>query len=188
MRTLSDAVAAHLAGRAIRPALLAAITLPDASVHRYWSGIGTLTWNGESWTGLGKLGRITGAGETAEIRTVETAYTLMGVTDFDELNVFLATAIRNGTAQAWLAFLNDDETVIPDPVQIDDSILDRANPRFGEDGSAALTLSATSAIFNFAATPGLYITHEEQQREYLGDTGFDRIPGLASRVVAWTPT
>jgi len=177
-----------MAGRAIKPALLAAITLPDATVHRYWSGVGTLVWGGSYWLGLGKLGRISGAGTTAEIRTVETAYTLMGVTDFAEMNTFLETSIRNGTATAWLAFLDDADAVIPDPVMIDSSILDRAIPRLGGDGTAEMSLAATSAIFNFAATPGLYITHEEQQREFPGDTGFNRIPGLASRVVAWTPT
>lgn len=189
MKDLSIAVDEGLRGRAMRLGILAELTLPSGDVHRFWSGAGTLTWDGEDFAGVARLGRITGAGETAEVRTTETIYSIAGVTDFESLNDFLADPIRGGTAKAWLALLDENEQVIADPILIDESVLDTASPSFSEDGSAVLNLNGTSAIFRWQKPVGRFITHEDQQEEYAGDTGFDRIPTeVASKQVSWTRT
>lgn len=190
MKSLTPAVDEALRGRELRLAILASFVLPGGATHRFWSGAGTLTWDGAGFTGVARLGRITGAGETAEIRATETIYSLAGISDFDSLDDFLsATPIRGGTATAWLALLDDAEQVIAEPVMIDESILDTATPAFAADGSAVLNLNATSAIFRWQKPIGRFITHEDQQETYPGDTGFDRIPTeVASKQVSWTRT
>lgn len=188
MKSLSIAVDNALRAGSLRLAMLAEFELTDAT-YRFWSGPGTLTWNGNDFLGVARLGRISGAGETAEIRTTETTYSLAGITDFPELSEFLETPVRGCPARAWLALLDDDGAVIPDPILIDDSILDTATTVFAEDGSAVLNLNATSAVFYWQRPISRFITNEDQQVLYPGDTGFDRIPTeVASKQVSWTRT
>lgn len=187
MKSFSPAVDAMLRGKVQRIAFLAEFALADT--YPFWSGVGTLVYDGNSYTGVGRLGRIAGAGQTAEVRTVETSYELAGISDFAELNAFLEAPVRNKRAKAWLAFLDEAGAVIPDPILIDESILDVATPYLAEDGTAVMKLSGTSAMFYWSRPVGLMITHEQQQADYPGDTGFDRIPTeVASKQVAWTQT
>lgn len=188
MKELTPAIDELLRGRSMRAAILATFELADAT-HRFWSGAGTLTWDGDEFLGVARLGRITGAGETTEIRTTETVYSLAGISDFESLNDFLSSPVRGSIATAWLAFLDEDGHVIEDPILIDQSIIDTASPVFSGDGSAVLNLNATSAVFRWQKPIGRFITHEDQQEDFPGDTGFDRIPTeVASKQVSWTST
>ncbi|MBG1232970.1 hypothetical protein [Aestuariivirga litoralis] len=187
MKSLGWMIDQLLRGPTMRVALLVELTLP-AGTDRLWSGAGSLVWNGNTFKGLGRLGRVSGAGETAEIRTTETTYAMSGIVDIEGINNYINSPIRGGIAKCWLAFLNDDETIIPDPVLIDITELDTAGLTFAEDGTATLALRGTSAIFNFKKPRGRYVSNEQQQADYPGDTGMDRVPGLASRTVSWTRT
>jgi len=186
VKTLTNAVLAQLRKRETRAAILCELDLPGGAIERLWSGAGTLTWNGNPYYGLGKLGKISGAGETAEIRTTETTYQLSGIVDAEALNNFILNPVRNGVATAWLAFLDEDEQVIANPVIIDQSILDTAAVLEGEDGTSTLALRGTSDIFDMKRPRGRYVSNEQQQADYPGDTGMDRVPGLANRTVSWT--
>lgn len=188
MKALTPEMDEVLRGRSLRLAFLVSFELA-AETHRFWSGAGTLTWDGEDYIGVARLGRVSGAGETAEIRTTETVYSLSGVTDFDGLNDFLETPIRGRIATTWLAALDEDGQVIADPVLIDQSVLDTATPSFSENGTAEVSLNATSAMFYWLKPVSRFITNEDQQEDYPGDTGFDRIPTeVASKQVSWTRT
>lgn len=187
MKTLTRDIDNLLRGKSMKGAILAQFDLPSGS-QRLWSGAGTLTYGGNSWTSVGRLGRISGAGETSEIRTNETGYELSGVVDLVALNLFLSTPIRGSQARAWIAFLDNAEQVIPDPILIDWSILDTATVIDAEDGASTLSIRGTSAVFDFRKPIGHYVTNEQLQKDYPGDTGFDRIPGLADRTVSWTKT
>jgi len=187
VKTLTTTVDNLLRGSSLRGCLLVELTLP-AATERLWSGIGTLTWNGNDFVGIGKLGRIVGAGETAEVRTTETSYQMNGIIDSVALNDFISNPVRNGIAKAWLVFLDDNEQVIPNPILIDETILDTASVHYAASGEATLTLRGTSAVFDFRRPRGRNLTNEQLQADYPGDTGLDRIPGLANRGVSWTPT
>lgn len=188
MKDLSIAMDNALRSDSLRVAFLAEFLLAD-DTYRFWSGAGTLTWDGADFIGVARLGRISGAGETAEIRTTETVYSLAGISDFESLDAFLGTPVRGRLARAWFAVLDDEGQVVADPVLIDESVLDTASPTFAADGAAVLNLNATSAMFYWQRPIALFITNEDQQVAFLGDTGFDRIPTeVASKQVSWTRT
>lgn len=189
MKPVSIAVEAALLSKAMRYGFLAEIDTPVYGLTHFWSGAGTLSYNGYSWIGLGLLGAIQGMGETAEVRTTETRYALAGITDNTELHKFLEQPVRGHIAKAWFAVMDEQGQVIPDPIQIDETLLDTATVSTAEDLVSTLILVGTSAIFDFRRPKTLAITHEQQQLDYPGDTGFDRIPTeVADKQISWTDT
>lgn len=186
MKTVSIAVESALLSKALRYGFLAEVDTAQGLTH-FWSGVGTLVWDGYSWLGLGLLGRISGMGETAEVRTTETRYELSGITANTELSKFLESPVRGRLARAWFAALDEKYQVIPDPIQIDETLLDTATVTTAEDLVSTLALIGTSAIFDFRRPKSLGITHEQQQLDFPGDTGFDRVPTeVADKQVSWT--
>jgi len=188
VRTVSIAVEAALLSKSMRYGFLAEVET-SVGLTQFWSGPGTLSYDGKSWLGLGALGRISGMGETAEVRTTETRYELSGISNNTELAKFLNNPVRGLLAKAWFALMDDQNQVIPDPIQIDETLLDTATVLTSENMISTLILVGTSAIFDFRRPKTLAITHEQQQLDYLGDTGFDRIPTeVADKQVSWTNT
>lgn len=186
MKTISLEMDDALRSRAMRYGFLAEIETAGGTV-RLWSGVGTLSWDGFDWLGLGRLGRISGMGETGEVRTVETRYELAGINDNDSLSDFLDTPVRGYLARAWLALMDEDGAVIADPIQIDETVLDTATVSVQDDLSSVLILTGNSAIFDFRRAKALGITNEQQQQDFPGDTGFDRVPTeVADKTVSWT--
>lgn len=188
MRTLTTQIENELISRSVRIGILVFINHPSGDV-RVWSGLGTIQWDGFSWIGLGKLGRIQGIGETTEIRTSETQYQLAGVTIDATAAQIIAQPIYDREAKTWLAFLSENMAVLPDPILIDQSNLDYAQAMVDEDLRQWLTLFGRSAIYDFRRPTRIFITNEQQQFEHAGDTGFDRIPTeVVDKEIKWTPT
>jgi len=85
--------------------------------------------------------------------------------------------------------MDEQGAVVPDPIQIDETLLDTASVVTGEDLISTLILVGTSAIFDFRRPKTLGITHEQQQLDFPGDTGFDRVPTeVADKQISWTDT
>lgn len=183
MKTVTAAFEAALRSPSIRLAFLAEIH--DAGGPNYfWSGAGTLSYDGRSWVGVGRLGRVRGAGESTEVVTQETEYSLLIPYIDSALADFAAEDVRGGTAKTWLALLDDNEAVIADPLLIDESVIDRASVSVD---SATLVLTGQSALFNFGAASRVAYTNEQQQGDFSGDTGFDRIQTeVVDREIRWT--
>lgn len=156
----------------------------------FWSGVGKMRYDSYDWIGLGLLGRISGMGETAEVRIVETRYEMSGVaSENPEISKFLDQPIRGYIAKTWFALLDENYRIIPDPIQIDETILDTATTVDAEDGTSTLVLIGESAIFNYRRPKSLAITHEQHQLDFPGSTGMSRIPTeVADKTISWTET
>ena len=78
MRDLSPTFAAAVAAGTIAPAVLAFLDFDGAPV-RVWTGIGSLSYGGETWLGLGSLGAIDPIEEYSEIRSGSVTLTITQV-------------------------------------------------------------------------------------------------------------
>jgi hypothetical protein len=78
-RDLDTTLAADLAGPNFQPVLLASLAFRSQTVH-YWSGRGSLVWNGMTFEGIGTVGRMgaIGAG-TAEVGETGTTLEASGL-------------------------------------------------------------------------------------------------------------
>ncbi len=132
-----------------------------------------VTWNSQTWTGLGSLLSIGALEETTEIAAVGLSIKLSGVND-----ALLAAAYnaqyQGRLVQVWVAPLTDalaftDVRLIwvgyADTMRIDDS-------------EVSITLDAEHALARLARAPGGTYNDADQQSRYAADKGLEYVAAL----------
>src|SRR5438105_3790085 len=64
---LDAALLAELRSGKFSPALFVEADFASGPIY-LWTGVGSITWNGHTWTGVGKFGQVSGALETRSVR------------------------------------------------------------------------------------------------------------------------
>lgn len=166
-------------------ALLAEIEHPDGT-GRFWTGIGPLQWNGYQWTGAGALGSITPIKQTSALQIQELNFTMSGIAP--EIVATLNDNVRNLGGRVWMACLGQGNSVVADPYQIVDAVLDYQSLAAAEDGSVAISITARTGFYTLERALDEAWTTEEQKLTYPTDSGLDMIPSLQNQDIQWTPT
>lgn len=165
--------------------VMAAIDAPSG-ISRMWSGIGTLSYGGYDWYGVGLLGKITGIGGAKNLAVHTVTFELRGVPL--ESRPYLELNLRNRPAQAWIAALKPRRLEVDgDPYLAVDGKCDQPTLSIGQDGSATVKLIVSEPIFQLERALDLAWTSEWIKATY-GDTisGLDMIPELVNANVSWT--
>ena len=76
-RELSSAVAAAVSAQVVRPALLYEGEFP-AGTLRMWTGMGTISWDGQTWVGGGQMLSFSAIGESSDTRALGMEISLSG--------------------------------------------------------------------------------------------------------------
>jgi hypothetical protein len=71
-------MSSHLGDGVIQPVVLAQLTLKSGVVY-VWSGVGDLVWNGNTYTGVGYLGKVGEITEASAVQAEGTTLTLSGI-------------------------------------------------------------------------------------------------------------
>lgn len=184
-RPMTAAMAKALKGGAPR-ALIVEIEHPDG-IGRFWSSIGTLAWNGETWAGTGVMGSVSPVTQTSDLSIQEMSFALSGVDP--EVVSQLSDTVRNLSGRAWLACLNDRGGVVRNPYELIDAVLDYQTFEVADDGSGAqIKIIARSGFYTLERAIDECWSPEDQKVRYPGDTGLDMLPLLEKQDVLWTPS
>jgi hypothetical protein len=162
-------------------ALLAEIDHPD-SIVRVWTGIGTLRYDGQDWTGLGVLGRVRGASESSSLSIKQVTFELSGVPP--ESTQFLSARVRNREAQVWLAVVDHGKVYI-EPHLVIWAKMDYQRLKVDDSGLARIEIIANVGFWNIERATNRTWTHEEQQSDYPGDVGLSLLPELTDKESNW---
>lgn len=151
----------------------------------FCSGLGSRSWDGHTWSGVGNLGTISPVKHSSEIAIQDIAFTISGVDA--ALIAKLADDVRNRAGLAWLACLDEVDQVVRDPYQLVDSELDYQVFETKDDGTATITIIAHSGFYTLDRGVEEAWTPENQKLTYPLDTGMDMIPSLQKQDLLWTP-
>lgn len=166
-----------------RPLLLLAEIDHPSGVARFWSGVGTLPWNGYTWTGAGRLGTVSPIRHTSDLKIQEIAFTLSGVSPDDVAE--LDDDVRNRSGKAWLACLDENGNVVSNPVQIVDAQLDYQS--FSADDNSVITITARTGFYTLERALDERWSTEDQKRTYASDSGLDLLAELQNKSIQWKP-
>lgn len=180
MRDLTDPMKAALTARLIQPAILAELTF-RSGVARVWTGIGDLSFAGNTFKGVGGLGSI---GTITENTTVEAAGTSVSLNGIDPTLYAdcMSDIVTGQPASIWLACLNGNSVVGSTLLfsgQIDQPLVTE-----GPD-DISITLNLENKLVNLQRANRKLWTPAEQRRKFPSDSGFDYVPSLIDTANVW---
>lgn len=181
-RPILPAVSAETEKGLLYPALLVELEFDSAPV-RMWSGIGDLVWNGKTFQGAGQFGRIAGATETTELRAVGRTMELSGI-DPAIAALALGEDYQDRPARTWLALLDANGLVIPDPVLLFDDTMDTMTIR-DSAATASIQLAVESELTGLLQASERRYTDLDQKIDHPEDKFFEYVAALEEKELLW---
>jgi hypothetical protein len=182
-RDLTAGMSAAVTADRVEPVLFYEGEFASGTI-RLWTGIGEKVWNGQTWTGAGRLLGIEPVEETSEIRAVPLSVSLsMGLND-DQLQIALAQC-RNGLpGSVWLGALDATGAVIVDPYLSFSGRLDV--PDIVDAAvETKIVIRYESRLIDLERIRARRYTSEDQAIDHPGDRGCDYVPSLQDAQIPW---
>lgn len=181
-RGLSGTMTSAAAATVVRPGLLAYFDFSGGAV-RVHSGLGPLSWGGNTYTGLGDLGSVSTVKETTETRANGMQFTLSGIPSTMVTRI-LAEDYRGRSCKLWLAFFSSADAILSDPLLLFSGRMDQCLLR-DDGGTSVCTITAESRLVELQRSRERRRTDEDQKSLFSGDRGFEYVAGLQDRQIHW---
>lgn len=180
-RDLTASMLAAIQAGNVRPALLYEGTFVNAGTGateylRLWTGVGTLSWDGKSWTGGGGLLSISAIGESSRVQAIGFEVSMSGQ-DTTKVSLALQSVRKNRDGKLWLALFDAAGAVIADPYLLKRGLFSQI-PIRDDGGTATITAVYEDRLDALNIPRELRYTHESQQLRSPGDTGFKKVEAL----------
>lgn len=165
-----------------RPILIADIETSDGNV-RVWTGIGNLSFNGQTFYGIAGLGGISAIKESgSEVRANAVSMLLTGIPSADIAKA-LSTNYRGRPGTIWLGFLSDDGDLI-DSIILFKGTMDAVNLAEGPETSSIIA-AAESRLADLDRPRLRRYTDEDQKALFPGDDGLEYVEGIQNEELVW---
>jgi hypothetical protein len=175
MRDMTSAYQAAISSAMLRPALFVQATFVSGPLY-VWSGMGPITWNGQTWIGVGTLGTVSTIEEGSTVSAKGVTLTLSGLdptllTDvMEEFQVGLPALV-------YLGVFDSTGALIADPVCCFSGRMDQ--PTIDISGTtASIAINCENRLVEMNVSVERRYTDEDQQLDYPGDLGFQFVNGI----------
>jgi hypothetical protein len=178
----------------VRAAFLVNVQFKNETLYT-WNGLGPITWNGNTYTGVGDFGSVSSIPETSDVSAQNVTLTLGGIPA-----TYLGEVIDNSqlfnTAQVWIACFDESMNLVPNPTLMYSGLTDV--PNLSDDGEVfTVKLNLESVLVDMNRTVERYFTDTDQRSNLapiltrLGlpsttvDTGLQYVIGIQNLVLYW---
>lgn len=163
------------------PVFLADLTFRSGSAHA-WTGIGDLTWNGNTYSGVGSLGRCPGVSEGVSVQAQGTSVMLSGI-DSSLLADCLTDIQIGAPVTLWFgAFKNG--ALVGTPYKWFAGGVDKAPIHTGPK-TITIVLNVENRMRLLQRATNRRYTAADQRRTYPSDTAFDWVEILNDVALRW---
>ena len=185
-RDLTPEVIAELANDVIRPVLMVQFQYDGGNVN-FWSGYGTLPYNGEDWLGSGDLAVVSPVTESGALNVEAVDFTLNGL-NASIVSAALSEPYRGRRMLMYLGFFDDDDvTFIQVPVVMFAGYMDVMTIKRGAQ-SSSITVRCESAHRIFREVGTRKWNNQSHTRNFPLDTCFTFINGLQNQELVFGPS
>lgn len=154
----------------------------DSGTTFVWSGRGDLTFDGDTYLGLGDLGRVGPVEESTETRDFQLAFELSGV-DPSFISLALSEPVQGRRVTLWLGFLDSDYQLVEDPGIVFKGRMDTMDIELGT--MAKIVVTATSRLVDWDRPRLRRCTSASHKQRFPGDKFFDLTPISTERELVW---
>lgn len=158
---------------------------PDSGTLYLHNAVGTYTWGGQTWIGVGALGEVAPYEESEGSSPYRISYRLNG------LNATILAEALNEEVYKRLAirydgFIGDDGQLVADPDEVRRDYMDTMEVLRGEEMESVM-LNCESELVRDTQAPGGMFTDEDQQALFAGDIGFQYLAQMIDAQPYWGP-
>lgn len=183
-RGMTPATIAALSNNTLQPIHLVRLDFDSGTVY-ITDAYRDIVWDGNTYQALGDLLTFEGVTETSEllINTVRARFS--GVDPARMMRRIQNDDFLDRPARIWLAFLDDANDLIADPVLKFSGRMDA--PRIAEnaaDGTAVVEVQGVSDLADYGRRPGRHGNDSEQNFYYPGDRAFEYVSQIP-KTITW---
>lgn len=181
-RDIASALMAAFGSPVVRPVVLVWLDFDDQPAF-LWSGVGPLSWDGETWQGTGAIGRIGRIEETARIRAAGATLELSGVPS-ELISIALAEPYQGREARIWLGAFDEAGDLIASPYPL---FRGRMDVMAGVDtgDTATLTLTVENRLVDLERPRVRRRTDADHQQMWPGDRFFEYVTDIQTKPLFW---
>lgn len=159
----------------------------ESGVLRVHSGVGTITWDGESYLGVGALGQIEAIEETTDAVAQDITLTLSGIPS-EYISLALGEHYQGRDARIYLAALDSQHRLILDeegdgPYLVFRGRMDTMPIHDGDTGTVQVI--CRNRLADWDRPRERRYTHEDQQIDYPGDLGLQFVAQMVDKEIIW---
>jgi hypothetical protein len=180
-RDIDAAVVTASQEAVIRPVLMFDGNFASGHV-RVHSGVGTITYGGNDYTGLGTLGRISPIDESIELSASGIKVSLSGIPG-DLISTALGEHYQGRLAVIYIALLDSSYAVIGTPTIVFQGRMDNINITLG--ASADLSLSIENPLVDWDRPRERRYNNADQQARYPNDKGLEFVEQAVDKEINW---
>lgn len=182
-RGLSASVISALSSNTVRPIIFAELDFSSGVLYVH-DGIGTYTWGGQDWLGVGNFGAISNIQEGAEVSPYSLTLTLSGV-DTGLTGTALNEDYFMRDVNIYLGLLDEDDVLVETPAQIWSGFMDVMSVTLGSSGGDSIELTCESELAKFDRSANLRYTHVQQQKRNSSDLFFEFLKDIEGAKIRW---
>ena len=181
-RVLSNAMKEMAVAKVVRPIFLVRMVF-DSSQLNIWSGVGDISFDSVTYTGLGDLLSISDIKETSDISATGINVSLSGV------KTSLIAIAKNQDYQGReltvrLGAFNETGSLIADPVIIFSGFMDTMT--IAEAGTySTISIAVENKLVAFERSKVRRYTAEDQKIDYPADKGFEFVTSIVQKEIFW---
>lgn len=176
---VTAASAAH-----VRPVVFLELQFDSGTLYLH-NAVGTYTWGGHDWLGIGALGEIAPHEESDDPSAYRISYRLNGLNS-TILQEAIAEEVFERLAIRYDGFIGDTGALVADPDETRRDFMDTMDVVRGDDMDSVM-LNCESELVRDTQAPGGLFSDEDQQALYSGDTGFQYLAQMIDAQVHWGP-
>lgn len=150
---------------------------------RAWSGVGDISWDGKTWSGLGQYGKISPISESQETRAAGVQLELTGVPS-ELISVMLEQTYQGRAARVWEAFFDASDAIIDDPVAVFAGRMDDSSISIGPT-EGVITLRVENHLADLERARDFRWTDADQQRLFPGDKALEYIATISEKELSF---
>ncbi|ADW69021.1 hypothetical protein [Granulicella tundricola] len=180
-RNLDPTFSASLSAPLFGPVFLVMLTFKSQTTY-VWSGAGTLIWNGNTYLGVGSLGKVDSIKEGIEVHADGTSLTLSGID-----KVYLGEALTDIQigAPATIHFGNYlNGALIGAPFLIFRGCVDKPTIHTGTD-TVSISLALENRMVDLQRASNRRYTATDQRAHYSDDTAFNWVEKMNDISLRW---
>lgn len=181
-RNLTAGMVTQITADALRPIVLIKGEFDSGDLN-LWSGIGSLSWDGDTYTGAGNLLTLSKVTENNLVDAQNTTFQLSGL-NAGILSTALTEDYQGRPISAWFAAITDAGALVADPYLFFKGQMDVMSPVVG-GVTMTISMSCESRNIDIGRAKESRYTSECQKALSGGDLGLDFVTAMQDAQVIW---